>query len=194
MVERAHDRTPMTDPFPTTIEPDTDTTMKTRLMTLAASVALLPFSAAAHEFTLHEWGTFTTVVGSDGTHLDGVEREEAPLPYFVYQLDGLRATDFPHPFAKGIDYRRPLAHVNVRMETPVIYFYSDQAFDAQVDVGFNGGAISQWFPDRSAGETLPRLHRNKENKLPRARKYHRFWRQAAPGRDPMERPRGTGRR
>lgn len=104
-------------------------------------------------YTMHEWGTFTTVMGSDGTHLDGVEREDAPLPKFVYQLDDL------HPVndgtTKGLDYSRTLSHVNVRMETPVIYFYTDQAFDAQVDVEFIGGTIGQWFPDRSGGEVWP---------------------------------------
>ena len=130
------------------------------LIPLVATVAALHLPAAADDYTLHEWGTFTTVVGSDGTHLDGVEKEEAPLPAFVHQLDGLRAVDSPNSTIKGIDYRRPLAGVNVRMETPVVYFYTDRAFDAQVDVCFHGGTISEWFPDRSAGETLPPLLRN----------------------------------
>lgn len=127
----------------------------------AASLAALNLAAAAHDYTVHEWGTFTTVAGSDGTHLDGVEQEEAPLPGFVHQLDELRTIEYPRG-QKGFDYRRPLAHVNVRMETPVVYFYTDQAFDARVDVGFHGGAISQWFPDRSAGEKLPPILRNKD--------------------------------
>ena len=41
------------------------------------------------------------------------------------------------------------------METPVIYFHSDKAFHAQIHVGFEGGTISQWYPNRSGGETLP---------------------------------------
>ena len=130
------------------------------LIALTASLTANYLPVRAQDFTLHEWGTFTTVAGSDGTHLDGVEREEAPLPGFVHQLDELRTIETPDG-SKGIDYRRPLAHVNVRMETPVIYFYTNEAFDVQVDVGFHGGAISQWFPDRSAGEKLPPILRNK---------------------------------
>jgi hypothetical protein len=41
------------------------------------------------------------------------------------------------------------------METPVIYFHSEEAFDVSVKVGFNGGTISQWYPDRTGGEVLP---------------------------------------
>ncbi len=72
---------------------------------------------------MHERGTFTTVMGSDGKHLDGVKRKDAPLPKFVYQLDDLHPVD--DGTTKGLDYSRALAHVNVCMETPVIYFYTE---------------------------------------------------------------------
>lgn len=108
---------------------------------------------AVPDYTLHEWGTFTTVIGSDGTHLDGAHLEDAPLPNFVYGLDQ------PEPNLRGrtkaLDLRREFAHVNVRLETPVIYFYSEESFDVQVDVGFMNGSIGQWYPDRSAGEARP---------------------------------------
>ena len=35
----------------------------------------LPAFSQNQIYTMHEWGTCTTVMGSDGTHLDGVERE-----------------------------------------------------------------------------------------------------------------------
>jgi hypothetical protein len=43
------------------------------------------------------------------------------------------------------------------METPVIYFHSEEVmpFRVGVKVGFDGGTISQWYPQRSGGETLP---------------------------------------
>jgi len=50
---------------------------------------------------------------------------------------------------------RPLRNVFVRMETPVVYFYSETPFQAQVNVGFHGGSISQWYPARSDGEVPP---------------------------------------
>ena len=42
------------------------------------------------------------------------------------------------------------------METPVIYFYSenDQPFPVKVKVGFAGGSIAQWYPARSSGEKV----------------------------------------
>jgi hypothetical protein len=54
---------------------------------------------------------------------------------------------------------RPLAGVTVRLETPVIYFYTDRPFDARVGVSFNGGSISQWYPQRSGGEPPPATER-----------------------------------
>ncbi|MES2440130.1 MAG: hypothetical protein V4584_13760 [Verrucomicrobiota bacterium] len=144
---------------------------------MKASPFLLLLSAAACEawpvYQLHEWGTFTTVSGSDGTLLSGLEREEETLPAFahahvglengqhpdmeevrrIYQKHGTRG--IPASF-KGLG-RRPLAGVTVKMETPVIYFHSNELlpFRANVRVGFNGGTISQWYPQRSGGETLP---------------------------------------
>lgn len=129
---------------------------------------LLLGAASASAYTLHEWGTFTTVAGSDGVLLEGLEREEAPLPHFTHSHFGLengnrsRGMDevirrhgaLPY-FALSKGIVRPVAGVTVKMETPVIYFHSDRAFDVSVKVGFEGGTISQWFPDRSGGEVLP---------------------------------------
>ena len=128
---------------------------------------MLAQASAAYE--LHEWGTFTTVSGSDGALLSGLQREEEPLPPFVHSHIGFEngnAAD-PEKIAKlrkshrwipigqkGMD-GRPLSGVTVKMETPVIYFYSEKGFQAHVEVGFNGGTISQWFPSRSGGESPP---------------------------------------
>ncbi len=95
-------------------------------------------------FTLHEWGTFTSVSGSDGVLLSGLDVEEEALPWFVNAHDGI--------VNHGKGYLRPLNNVTIKMETPVIYFYADKPFAAHVSVGFNGGSISQWFPNRSGGE------------------------------------------
>ncbi|NND96991.1 MAG: hypothetical protein HKN47_06645 [Pirellulaceae bacterium] len=135
------------------------TCMKTPLLSAAIVVLTGILSqASAQEYVLHEWGTFTAVIGSDGTHLDGVHLEDAPLPEFVYELDDtpkLQRAGVPEQrFTKGraIDPARQFVGVNVRLETPVLYFYTDESFDAQVDVGFRGGSIGQWFPQRSGGE------------------------------------------
>jgi hypothetical protein len=129
---------------------------------------LLLGAATASAYTLHEWGTFTTVAGSDGVLLAGLEREEAPLPAFTYSHFGLENGNLPRgleeitrrhgavpAFAMRKGLGRPLAGVTVKMETPVIYFHADRTFDVEVAVGFQGGTISQWYPDRSGGEILP---------------------------------------
>jgi len=118
---------------------------------LSLTLAFASFTALAADapdFTLHEWGTFTSVSGSDGVLLPGLQTEEEPLPTFIHSHEGME------PYApKG--WMRPLQNVTIKMETPVIYFYTSQPFEAHVRVGFNGGSISQWFPARSGGETPP---------------------------------------
>ncbi len=142
--------------------------MKTPILFVAA-VALSLHPAGAYQ--LHEWGTFTTVSGSDGVLLSGLQREEELLPAFVHSHFGfengqevskekLASVIKTHGYPqfptqnKGLG-KRPVSGVTVKMETPVIYFHSDIGFRAKVKVGFEGGTISQWYPNRSGGETLP---------------------------------------
>ena len=40
-----------------------------------------------------------------------------------------------------------------RLANSGIYFYGDDTPKVHVKVGFNGGTISQWYPQRSAGDT-----------------------------------------
>ena len=123
-------------------------------------VSLLPL----HAYELHEWGTFTTVSGSDGQLLIGLEREEEHLPNYVLHHPGFQ----PTPGFIGFSKRMPLPvhNVKVKMETPVIYFHSDEAFTAHVKVGFNGGTISQWYPERSGGETVLLTDPETKKRLP----------------------------
>ena len=85
---------------------------------MRAHFAILCLTArlVAADFTVHEWGTFTSVVGSDGRMLPGLEVEEERVPNFVHSLAGFA------PANKGWD--RPVRGVTVKMETPVLYFYS----------------------------------------------------------------------
>lgn len=117
---------------------------------------------------VHEWGTFTSIYGSDGTMLTGIERDEEALPPFVYAHDiapGMKQPVNLSPPPPGAPpspifvltkgFRRPVQNVTVKMETPVLYFYSPEKIDAKVSVGFKGGSISQWYPARSGGEQMP---------------------------------------
>ncbi len=82
-------------------------------------------------FRVHEWGTNTVVVGSNGAMLRGLQHEEEDLPSFVYDRR-----------------REELARdpIEVKMETPVTYFYSDKPLSATVSVSFPQGVLTQWYP------------------------------------------------
>ena len=88
-----------------------------------------------HGFIVHEWGTNTIVVGSDGSLQRGLHHEEEDLPTFVY--DRVKAAN-----ALG-----GLSSVAVsKMETPVTYFYSDTPRAVDVAVDFPAGVLTQWYP------------------------------------------------
>ena len=82
-------------------------------------------------FVVHEWGTNTIVVGSDGSLQRGLHHEEEDLPAFV--MDRVKATKLGAP-------------VEVKMETPVTYFYSPTPMTANVSVQFPRGVLTQWYP------------------------------------------------
>ncbi len=83
--------------------------------------------------TVHEWGTFTSVAGEDGSAIEwdalGCNDD---LPKFV--------NDFGF---RGFKWRVP---ATVRMETPVLYFYSSHELSAHVRVVFPQGLITEWYP------------------------------------------------
>ena len=95
----------------------------------------------ADELIVHEWGTFTSVSGRDAQAL--VWRPlsvESDLPSFVYSVDKGRVP-------RGLRYpSKSGSPVRVRMETPVIYFYSGREMSVSVKVGFPGGRITEWYP------------------------------------------------
>lgn len=83
-------------------------------------------------FIVHEWGTNTVVVGSDGSLQRGLHHEEEDLPSFVYDRKKTETI--------------ARSHVEVKMETPVTYFYSDRPLAANVNVRFPEGVLTQWYP------------------------------------------------
>ncbi|MDI1446861.1 hypothetical protein [Polyangium sp. 6x1] len=92
-----------------------------------------PAAYAGKGFVVHEWGTDTVVVGSDGSLQRGLHHEEEDLPSFVY--DRVRAGTLPGSTS-----------VHLKMETPVTYFYSDKPMKARVQVAFPSGVLTQWYP------------------------------------------------
>lgn len=98
------------------------------------------------DLTAHEWGTFTSVAGNDGKAVEWVPlfgswpsypaaQTPKDLPAFIEHFGyggfkvGLRGT--------------------VRMETPVIYFYSPRNVDLSVHVSLARGLITEWYPHAS---------------------------------------------
>jgi hypothetical protein len=111
--------------------------------------ALLPLPgeercAAPTDLVVHEWGTFTSMQGSDGMALEGLQHEEESLPAFVYSRSKVRECPLRDRGYKGLECE--VEHVTRKMETPVIYFYSGRAHHERVRVCFNRGLLTQWFP------------------------------------------------
>jgi len=105
-----------------------------RTVLAAALVPLLvsdPAPSGDPGYVLHEWGTFTTVVGSDGVLLEGLSYEDHALPDFVHQARSSRPG---------------FAGVRGKMETPVIYVYSERERELRLRVGFQAGNLTQWYP------------------------------------------------
>src|SRR6516164_4652792 len=80
---------------------------------------------------VHEWGTFLSVQGSDGTSLGGMVDSDEHLPSFVE--------------SRGIaTFQR--SQMRLKMETPVTYFYTDRRCTVQVRVEMPKGVLTHWFP------------------------------------------------
>jgi len=84
--------------------------------------------ASTDELVVHEWGTFTSIAGADTQTVEWTPyRGGAELPRFVY----------------GGKHN---ARGTVRMETPVIYFYSRKELTCTVRVSFPQGEITEYYP------------------------------------------------
>ncbi len=86
---------------------------------------------SAKDLIVHEWGTFLGMSASDGTALDGMYHEEHALPSFVHS----RSRD-----------QLLLPMMDLKGETPVIYFYTPRPVSVNVAVGFPQGIWTHWYP------------------------------------------------
>ena len=92
------------------------------------------------DLTVHEWGTFTSVAGPDGRAVEWTPFSgPSDLPCFVTILN-------PTSIKVGPKGYLPTIKATVRMETPVIYFYSDRAQTVNARVRFPHGLITEWYP------------------------------------------------
>lgn len=124
--------------------------MKRRLLACAIlvfSLATLPvlFRAQAPPsdpaLTAHEWGTFTSIAARDGHAAEWLPLTgSTDLPTFVEH--------FQTPEFKGGLRGR------VRMETPVLYFYTNRPTTLSVHVSFAQGLITEWYPHANRVEPV----------------------------------------
>ena len=124
--------------------------MKTKHLIISAVSALALETAAIacglppSQVVVHEWGTFTSVQGAEGELLDWKPLETPELPKFVYDWK------HPAPGRKAIGPNAAFTKAGFitlqRMETPVIYFYSDKEQTVDLTVRFPLGHITEWFP------------------------------------------------
>jgi hypothetical protein len=103
------------------------------LSTLGFAGWLVAQGQGLSDLTVHEWGTFTAIAGKDGEAVEWTPfTGSTDLPGFVEHLRsanfklGLRGT--------------------IRMETPVMYFYSPHEATVSVRVAFARGIITEWYP------------------------------------------------
>ncbi|HMD39521.1 MAG TPA: hypothetical protein VKH15_09575 [Candidatus Acidoferrum sp.] len=86
--------------------------------------------------TAHEWGTFTSIAGKDGKAVQWLPLTgSTDLPSFVEHFSGVN-------FKSGL-------LGTVRMETPVLYFYTNRETTLSVHVSFSKGFITEWYPHAS---------------------------------------------
>src|SRR5436190_9156436 len=118
--------------------------MKTKwLCAMALSVAsFVAATEAKDEFVAHEWGTFTSVQGADVNQIQWNPLIRTDLPDFVYSTDGRSGLPGGRLLIEG----KGVMTTFVRMETPVIYFYSDKERTVDVRVDYPLGRITEWYP------------------------------------------------
>ena len=179
--------------------------LATGLLTLALAAWTTDEPRTAADLTVHEWGTLTAIAGKDGRAVEwsplGVSRLPpfADLPSFVEHLYG--AT-----FKIGL-------RGTIRMETPVLYFYSPRDLTVSAKVSFAKGLITEWYPhaDRlspAGGVTDNRLdHLSRDGSItwnsvdvspnlsgdfPRERQMNRYYEARATASSPLRVPTSAG--
>jgi hypothetical protein len=98
--------------------------------------------------TAHEWGTFTSIADRSGHAVKWLPLNGSDLPRFVEHF-------------RTADLKVGLSGT-VRMETPVLYFYSPNETTVSVKVGFSKGVITEWYPHASHVEPDPKSALNGE--------------------------------
>jgi hypothetical protein len=100
------------------------------LMVFLSAAALL--GSDPNGVIVHEWGTFTSIAGEDGKPVEWQPWSgPSDLPCFVDRFSNKAKASYAG---------------KVRMETPVLYFYSPRQATLDVRVQFRQGLITEWYP------------------------------------------------
>ncbi len=125
------------------------TVVRSRIISFTFLLLALSFTFGARvqpvnpDLTAHEWGTFTSIAGADGRAMTWSPLKHlVDLPSFVQHLVDAQ-------FKIGLQG-------TVRMETPVLYFYSPHETSLSVKVKFAKGLITEWYPSASRIEPNPK--------------------------------------
>lgn len=109
-------------------------------------------AGAEQNWSIHEWGTFTSLQDEFGNAIGGINTDDEPVPQFVHRLADfllLGPTQVPPMFFQGAPSCHP--DVTMRLETPVLYFHppaSEQRLsNVNVTVRFRGGWLSEYYPE-----------------------------------------------
>ncbi|HEY9508279.1 MAG TPA: hypothetical protein VIV82_00310 [Verrucomicrobiae bacterium] len=132
--------------------------MKPIIQFLGISACLIFLSAqseAQSQWTVHEWGTFTSLQNEAGEAIGGINTDDEPVPDFVHRLAHLLLlppTEVPTIYFQGAPKCHP--DVTMRLETPVLYFHPPANYSgiqtANVRVQFRGGWLTEFYPDAIA--------------------------------------------
>jgi hypothetical protein len=124
-------------------------TIAVRSLVLSVSLTTLAFSgpparqdSTNPSLTAHEWGTFTSIADRSGKAVRWLPLNGSDLPQFV---EHFRTAEFKVGLSG-----------TVRMETPVLYFYSPTETTLSVGIGFSRGVITEWYPHASHIEPNPK--------------------------------------
>ena len=99
------------------------------------------------KLVVHEWGTFTGLAGSDGRHLPFRADIGVGLPSFVLTRAEQADRFEPGLSAKWMDvFTKDETVALQRMETPVVYFYTDGPRDVEARVEFPQGMLTEFYP------------------------------------------------
>jgi hypothetical protein len=112
------------------------TQFRTALAVLLAAPIFGADTLPPHQgLVAHEWGTFTSVAGANGEALNWMPLTGAyDLPCFVHRL--------------GLNPKASSALE--RMETPVVYFYTQKKAAVSLRADLPSGTITEWYPQAAA--------------------------------------------